>query len=159
MPGKATQARRRLTHMPYADWCKECIEHRARPDRRERTDGVKRGSIPELSFDFCYTAARYLERQSQQEQTGYIHVVPLGSKSQFRLIAQELMHLSQLLGHSAIACASDNEPTTRQILKMLISARHSLGLTTRSITSTVLTGQESLQEVSLKVCSRDLVSG
>ena len=47
MPDEATQARRRLTHMPYANWSKECVEHRARPDRRERTDGVKRGSIPE----------------------------------------------------------------------------------------------------------------
>ena len=26
MPDKATQARHRLTHMPYANWCKECIE-------------------------------------------------------------------------------------------------------------------------------------
>ena len=27
MPDEATQARHRLTHMPYANWCKECIEH------------------------------------------------------------------------------------------------------------------------------------
>ena len=26
MPDEATQARRRLTHMPYANWCKECVE-------------------------------------------------------------------------------------------------------------------------------------
>ena len=58
MPDEATQARHRLTHTPYANWCKECVEHQARPDRRERTDGVKRGSIPEVSFDFCYTRAR-----------------------------------------------------------------------------------------------------
>ena len=55
MPDEATQARHRLTHLPYASWCKECIEHRARPGRHERTDGTKRGSIPEVSFDFCNT--------------------------------------------------------------------------------------------------------
>ena len=58
MPDEATQARHGLTHAPYANWCKECIEHRARPGRHERTDGVKRGSIPEVSFDFCYARAR-----------------------------------------------------------------------------------------------------
>ena len=26
MPDEATQARRRLTHMPYVNWCKECVE-------------------------------------------------------------------------------------------------------------------------------------
>ena len=62
-------------------------------------------------------------------QTGYIHVAPLGSKSPFRLIVQELMSLSQLLGYSAIAYRSDNESTTGRILKMLINAHHSLGLT------------------------------
>ena len=35
-------------------------------------------------------------------QTGFIHVVPLGCKGHFRLIVQELMNFSQLLGYSAI---------------------------------------------------------
>ena len=124
IPDEATQARHKLTRVPYSNWCKECVEHRARPDRRERTDGVKRGSIPEVSFDFCYTRARDTETKSARavaidSQTGFIHVVPLGSKGQFRLIVvQELMNFSQLLGYSAITYRSDNEPTTRQILNM-----------------------------------------
>ena len=68
-------------------------------------------------------------------QTGLIHVVPLGSKGQFRLNVQEVMNFSELLGYPAIPYKSDNEPTTRQILKMLINARHSLGLTTRLVNS------------------------
>ena len=68
-------------------------------------------------------------------QTGFIHVAPVGSKNPFRRIWQELMNFSQLLVYSAITYKSDNVPTTRQILKMLINARHSLGLTTRLITS------------------------
>ena len=44
-----------------------------------------------------------------------------------------------LLGYSAITYRSDNEPTTRlvtrQILKVLINARRSLGLTTRLVSS------------------------
>ena len=120
MPDEATQARHRLMHMPYAKWCKECIEHRA---PHERTDGAKRGSIPEVSFDFCYTRARDPETKSARavcwlvaidSQAGFIHVVPLGSTGQSPLIVQELMNFSQLFGYSAITCRSDNEPTTRQ---------------------------------------------
>ena len=92
MPDEATQARRRLTRLPYPGWCKECIEHRTRPDRDEGKDGVKVGSIPEVSFAFCYTRARDSETKSARavcwlvaidSQTGYIHFVPLGRKSQF----------------------------------------------------------------------------
>ena len=98
MPDEAVQARRRLTRMPYANSCKECIEHRASPDRHERTDGVKRGGIPAVSFELCYTRARDSETKSARaicwldaidSQTGFIQVVLLGSKGQCRLIAQE----------------------------------------------------------------------
>ena len=59
MPDEATQARHRLTHMPYANWCKERIEHGA--------PGVKRGSTPEICYDFA-TRAQGTQKQSQQEQ-------------------------------------------------------------------------------------------
>ena len=93
-------------------------------------NGTKRGSLPEVSFDFCYTRARDSETKSARavcwlvaidSQTGYIHVALLGSKNQFHLIVQELVNFSQLLGYSAISYRSHNEHTTRQILKMLIN--------------------------------------
>ena len=97
---EVTQARHRLTHLAYENWCKECIEHRARPDRHERTDGTKWGSIPEASFGFRCTRARDSETKSARGvcwlvaidgQTGYTHVVPLGSKNQFRLFVRRLI--------------------------------------------------------------------
>ena len=97
MPDEATQARHRLTRLPNANWCKECIEHRARPDRRVRTDGTKRGSVPAVSFDFCYTRARDSETKSARAVCWldaidvHVHFVPLGSKNKCRLIVQELV--------------------------------------------------------------------
>jgi hypothetical protein len=44
-----------LTHLPYAPWCSHCLAHRGRPDRHERSDGAKEGSIPVISFNFCTT--------------------------------------------------------------------------------------------------------
>ena len=149
MPEEAAQTRRKLTHMPYASRCKERVEHRARPDRHERTDGVYREEVilsPDVSFDFCYKRARDSVTKSARavcwlvtidSQTGFIHVAPLRSKNQVCLIARELMNFSQLLWYSAIAYRSDNEPTTRQTLEMLINARHSPGLTARSIISKI----------------------
>ena len=64
MPDEGSQARRRSTHISYANWCKAWSEHRVRLDHRERTDGIERGSIPEVSFDFCYTRARDSETKS-----------------------------------------------------------------------------------------------
>ena len=88
---------------------------------------------------FCYTRARDSETKSARavcwlvaidSQTGFIHVLPLGSKNHFHLIVQELMSFSQTLRYLAITYRSDNEPRMRQILKMLINRRN-LGLTTR----------------------------
>ena len=92
MRDEATQARHRLTHLPYATCCKARIEHRAHPHRHQRTYGLKRGSVREVSFDFCYTRAR----GSEEQYAGWLQLtaklgsaVPLGSKGKFRLIAQE----------------------------------------------------------------------
>ena len=71
--------------------------------KRVQVDGGKRGSIPEVSFDFCYTSKGFRNKASQSSmlgivatdsQAGFIHVVPLGSKGQFRLIVQELMNFT-----------------------------------------------------------------
>lgn len=34
-PTEAEQARHRLTHLPYANWCPSCLIHRGRPNRHE----------------------------------------------------------------------------------------------------------------------------
>ena len=119
----------------YANLCKVRVEHRWR-----RTDGVKRGSIPEVSFDFCYTRARDSETKSARavcwlvaidSQTGYIHVAPLGSKNNFAwLIVQELMNFRSIVGvfsnhlqewqwtHNQDKCWSDCSPQPRTHYKI-----------------------------------------
>ena len=80
--------------------------HQARPDRHERTDGAKRGSIPEVSFDLCYARA-VCWLVATDSQTGFIPVVPLGSKNRIRLIAQELMNFR---GAKALPAAQADIP-------------------------------------------------
>ena len=92
--------------------------------------GVQRESIPEVSSDFRYTRARDSETKSARavcclvaidSQTGYIHWA-IRRQEPF---SSHRINFSQLLGYpgySAITYRSDSEPTTRQILKMLINS-------------------------------------
>jgi len=54
-PSELEQAKHRLTHLPYSNWCPSCLMHRAH--RHERTGESHEGSIPTISFDFFYTKA------------------------------------------------------------------------------------------------------
>lgn len=55
-------------------------------------------------------------------QTGYLLDLPLKSKNQMSLITHELMAFTQVLGHEEVQYYGDNEPTLRQILKLLVAA-------------------------------------
>ena len=56
--------------------------------------------------------------------------LPLKSKNQMSLITYELMAFTQVLGHGEVQYYADNEPTSRQILRLLVAARSAIGLKT-----------------------------
>ena len=156
-PGEEEKRKHALTHVPYAPWCSACIKHRGRPDPHRRT-GKARESGPVVSFDFSYTNARGIgplgaPEESDQAQigvpdeggalwliavcseTGYLMGLPLRSKNQTSLIAHELLAFTQLLGHEKVTYYADNEPATRQVLKLLVQARTAIGLETHMRTT------------------------
>ena len=156
-PSDEEVAKHNLTHTPYQGWCEHCIAHRARPDRHERTDEARTGKMPTISFDLCYTKALgegELEADGvsspwivmADSQTGYVGCCPLKSKGQIKLATCEIMAFTQNIGHHEICFLTDNEPTTRQILRCLLNARHALGLPTRIITSKVADHSNALAE-------------
>ena len=49
--------------------------------------------------------------------------LPLKSKEQLALITHELLAFTQVLGHEEVQYYSDNEPTLRQALKLLVQSR------------------------------------
>ena len=133
-----------LTHLPYAPWCSHCLAHRGRPDRHERNDAAKEGSIPVISFGFCTTKS--LGDDSAEEsvpaslwmvmvdsQTGAVGCVPLPSKGQIKLATSEVMAFTQGLGYHCLLPHS--EPAVRKILRALLNARHALGLPTKITTA------------------------
>eukprot|EP00435_Cladocopium_sp_Y103_P064564 s72_g26.t1 len=134
-PSEAEQQQHALTHWPYASWCASCVSHRARQDA-QRVDG--RADPARVRSLTCLVMVC--------SQTGYVHCTPVKHKNQFDLMVRELLTFAQLLGDGEMVYMSDNEPTMLQLLTMVVNARLSMGLATRSTTSQAYTHGNSLAE-------------
>eukprot|EP00435_Cladocopium_sp_Y103_P032112 s1247_g8.t1 len=149
-PSQAEQELHALTHTPYAAWCSSCIKHRARPDQHRRTGAAHNTPIPVISMDFCVTKKKdgldpnpegsqddkgALWLVLTDSQTGYLGVIPIQAKSQLNYMTHEVLSFVQSLGYAEVGFYGDNEPTIRQILKTIITARHALGMKTRIYTT------------------------
>ena len=42
-----------LTHIPYRDWCKHCVQGRARENQHRRQQGDQKDEIPLIAMDYC----------------------------------------------------------------------------------------------------------
>jgi hypothetical protein len=66
--------------------------------------------------------------------TGYVHAAPLRSRNQWDLMVRELLGFAGLVGHAEFVSMCDNEAALRQLQRMAVNARLSLGLATRATT-------------------------
>ena len=141
LPSEAEQAKHRLTHVPFANWCASCISHRSRPDRHEST-GISHGwTVPTVSFDY-YTKVDGQDVTDQEtpdsvlsliivdSHTGFIAYVPLQAKSQLDHMNRELIQFIQRLGYSEVILRCDNEPPILQLQRLATKTRQSRGLKT-----------------------------
>ena len=85
---------------------------------------IKRMSRLELWLHWCTLTAK----------TGFLGCVPVRSKGQYSLMVKELVSFPQLLGYTEVVYRADNEPTARQLLKLVVDTRLRMGLPTRSST-------------------------
>ena len=102
---------------------------------------MKASSIPCISFDFAYTKSVAGSEDEQvgtmialvyvDSQTGFIGCVPVRSKGQYHLMVQELVAFPQLLGYHEVTYRADNEPTARQLLKLVVDTRLKMGYPTK----------------------------
>ena len=157
-PSELEQAKHRLTHFPYANWCPSCLMHRARPNRHERTGESHEGSIPTISFDFFYTKADGQEEPTEETPdsvfslfivcgaTGFISFVPLQSKNQLDHMNRELVQFIQQLGFSDVVLRCDNEPAILQLQRLATKTRQSMGLKARMDNSVAYDHGNSLAE-------------
>ena len=140
-PSLELQRQHELTHTPYQPWCESCVCFKARADRQCRNDSARISGTATVSFDLAYTRS-IPEGANQQgitalpflvmvdSSTGYVGCVPLRSKGQLELMTREILSFTAGLGHSEVIYRCDNEPTTHQLLKYVVSTRLSMGLPT-----------------------------
>ena len=46
--------RHNVTHLPFRDWCPECIAGRAKDFQHQRREELREGALPEVHFDYCF---------------------------------------------------------------------------------------------------------
>ena len=139
VPDDKEAEKHNLTHTPYAPWCPSCVCFRARADKQIRNDQVKASSIPCISLILPKSVPGSEDEQVGAQiaviyvdsQTGFIGCVPVRSKGQYHLIVQELVAFPQLLGYHEVTYRADNEPTARQLLKLVVDTRLKMGYPTR----------------------------
>ena len=143
LPSEQEQMSHRLTHLPYQPWCESCVAFRARMDRRQRDDSARRSGTPTISFGLAFTKAVPQGEDPQCSrtlmalimvcsQTGYIGCCPIKQKNSFTMMTRELIAFTSLLGHSEVVYVCDDEPTMRQLLRMVVNTRLKMGLATRT---------------------------
>ena len=146
-----------LTHLPFADWCADCISHRSRPDRHKRDGSVKDSGIPTVSFDFAYTKAvepggnvaktdTVIALILVDSSTNYTGCVPIRGKNDFDVMVREIIQFTHVLGHSECTYLCDNEPAIKEVQKRAVRARKSMGFVTHDKTPAAYTHGNSLCE-------------
>ena len=144
-PDERAQQLHMLTHLPFQDWCPQCVAHRSRPDRHLRDGSVKDSGVATVSFDFAYTKAVAPGGNVQETEqvialvlvdsmTNFTGCVPISKKNDFDLMVREILQFTQVLGHSECTFLCDNEPAIMQVQKRAVHARQMMGLVTHSKT-------------------------
>eukprot|EP00435_Cladocopium_sp_Y103_P054542 s1031_g17.t1 len=159
-----------LTRTPYAAWCPSCLKRRARPDQHRRIGASHDIPVPVASMDVAVTKKMdglnpNQERAAEDKgtlwlaltdgDTGYLGCIPIWSKGQLHYMTHEVLSFVQGLGYSEVGIYGDNEPTSRQILKTIITSRHALGVKTRIYTTKVKdsAGKKSIQRIRQLACT------
>ena len=149
-PDEESQARHRLTHVPFAPWCEACVKTRSRDDHHRKN--THDNATPVVQVDFYYTKVDPESRaqpSAHQEATNLIAVdlqtrmvlsVPGPDKGpgMLRQAAEELTRFTVgLHGEDTIIMQSDGEPSVKALVRSTAAARQRLGRRTQQRTTPV----------------------
>ena len=126
----------RLTHMPYRDWCPECVAGAANDHPHMSRDPKIREAltVPEVHWDYCFPRdpeggkgenAVVLVGRDRETKYTIAHVVPLKGASTEWVVEQVARDLMRLGIHGKVVLKSDQEPAIIDVLKEVARARGS----------------------------------
>ena len=123
--------RHRATHLPFRDWCPECIVGSANdwPHRRRGTE-TQVLSVPEPHCDYCFPKdhvggdyAVVLVARDRETRMTVSHVVPVKGGDQEWVAEQLTRDILKLGLHGDLTLRSDEEPAIVDLLKQVAKLR------------------------------------
>ena len=146
MPTKADMAEHRACgHIPYRDWCPDCVEAFGRERAHQGHEGDR--SIPLISCDYLFITPRgVLMRDEMQEEdiegalkvmvaycgvtkSLFTHAVPKKGLDEDGYIVEQLKQDVLWLGHAKVVIRSDNQPALVQVVQTTLAALKMAGVT------------------------------
>ena len=132
LPDEETQARHRLTHLPFESWCEECVATRSRDgERHERREAP----VPSIALDYMFTSTR-AGHQHESEMlkhlvgvdswTKAILCVPIPGKGGLSLKRCVTAVTAFARDYEDVILKGDGEPAMKQLIEAVQATRTAL---------------------------------
>ena len=136
-PTQAEIDKHRVDHLPYRNWCPECVEGFARERAHEAHEGHER-QVPLVSCDYLYitcsgvfardelpegersAACRVLVIKCAMTKCIFAHAVPQKGVDPDGFVIDRLREDIVWLGHASVVVRRDNEPALARVVEKSI---------------------------------------
>ena len=122
-PSEAEVRAHRATHLPFRDWCEECVAGSANDWGHFRKDLAYPLKVPEVVADYCFPRdgrggeyAVVLVLRDRETKMLNAHVVPLKGAEQEWVTEQCVRDLRLLGHHGDLVLKCDQEPALKDLM-------------------------------------------
>ena len=129
-PSEAEVRAHRATHLPFRDWCEECVAGSANGWGHFRKDLAQPMSVPEVAADYCFPCdgrdgdyAVVLVLRDRETKMINAHVVPLMGAEQEWVTEQCVRDLRLLGHHGDLILKCDQEPAIKDVMNSVATLR------------------------------------
>ena len=127
-PTKAEREQHEVSHWPFQEWCKECVQGRGICSPHRCRDKIKQiHETPTIVMDYCFPEGRPKKNEGEEpkktftvlaltEQISgntYCSIVPKKGTS-YGIVAK-IVNWIEEMGHEKIIVKCDNEPSILQV--------------------------------------------
>ena len=122
----------RITHMPFRDWCPECVAGRAKDHSHRSKDTTEKLSVPSVHFDYFFPRNEkggdyqvVLVGKDRETKMFLAHAVPYKG-ADVECISEQLNRDLKKFGiHGNVTLRSDQEPAITNVLDEVCKVRTS----------------------------------
>ena len=130
-PSQAERLAHEVNHIPFAEWCEQCVANRSREDAPSEP---RPPTCPTFSLDYMYTGTAKADKNqmclhlvgvdSWSKMVMCLPVPRKGTVSLKMAVSEVLKHVSQ---YAEVTFKADTEPPTKQLVRTLVEVRSKMG--------------------------------